>query len=220
MMGLRLILLGPPGAGKGSQAAVLCERYGFPHISTGDMFREAYKKRTPLGVKAHDEYWGRGELVPDDITMGLVRERLSREDCRKAGFLLDGFPRTLPQAEGLDRLLEEMETALDRVFYMKTSKEVILQRLGGRRVCRNCGATYHVVNMPPKTEGRCDVCGGELYQRPDDREETILKRLAVYEEQTAPLIGYYERKGLLSTVNSDTPVQGTHAQITAILDGR
>jgi adenylate kinase len=188
-----------------------------PHISTGDMFREAYKRGTELGRMAHDRYWGRGQLVPDDITVGLVRERLSRDDCLRAGFLLDGFPRTLPQAEMLDDLLAELGQRLDKVIYMKTSKEVILQRLGGRRVCRSCSANYHLVNMPSKVEGRCDACGGELYQRPDDNNETILNRLKVYEEQTAPLIQYYRERGHLATVNSDTPVKGTYAQILEVL---
>jgi adenylate kinase len=214
---MRLILLGPPGAGKGSQAKVLCEKLDAPHIATGDMFREAYKLGTELGIKAHDRYWGKGELVPDDITVGLVKERLTREDCREKGFVLDGFPRTVPQAESLDEMLDKLGQALDRVIYMKTSKEVILQRLGGRRVCRCCGANYHLVNMPPDVEGKCDLCGGELIQRADDNEGTILNRLEVYERQTAPLIEYYERKRQLSTVNSDTPVQGTFEQIMEAL---
>lgn len=213
---MRLILLGPPGAGKGSQAKVLCTEFKIPHISTGDMFREAYKAGTALGVAAHDRYWGRGDLVPDDVTIGLVRERLSRKDCRH-GFLLDGFPRTLPQAEGLDALLGELGQRLERVFYMKTHEDVILQRLGGRRVCRACGATFHAVNVPPKVEGLCDACGGALEQRKDDSEETILNRLKVYETQTAPLIDYYRARGILATVNSDSTVEGTFVQIMRVL---
>lgn len=214
---MRLILLGPPGAGKGSQAKVLCAELGIPHISTGEMFREAYKAGSRLGREAHDRYWGRGNLVPDDVTIGLVRERLSRDDCRRNGFLLDGFPRTLPQAEGLDALCTELGQELDRVVYMNSSQPVILQRLGGRRVCRACGATFHVVNVPPKREGICDACGGELYRRPDDSEETILNRLKVYGEQTAPLVDYYRRRGILAEVNSDTPVEKTFAQIVQVL---
>lgn len=214
---MRLILLGPPGAGKGSQAAVLCDEFHIPHISTGNMFREAYKAGTELGVTAHDRYWGKGDLVPDGVTIGLVRERLSKDDCRSRGFLLDGFPRTLPQAEGLDALLAELGQKLDRVFYMKTHQDVVLQRLGGRRVCKACGANYHVINVPPKKEGVCDACGGELEQRRDDAEETVLNRLKVYLEQTAPLIDYYRARGLLATVNSDAPVQGTFVQIMRVL---
>jgi adenylate kinase len=214
---MRLILLGPPGAGKGSQAKVLCEEFKIPHISTGDMFREAYKAGTELGAAAHDRYWGKGELVPDGITIGLVRERLSRQDCRRHGFLLDGFPRTLPQAEGLDALLAELGQRLDKVFYMKTHQDVILQRLGGRRVCGSCGASFHLINVPPRVEGVCDACGGRLAARADDSEETILNRLRVYEAQTAPLIGHYEARGLLATVNSDAPVQGTFIQIMRVL---
>jgi adenylate kinase len=217
-MGMRLILLGPPGAGKGSQAKVLCEKFNVPHIATGDMFRGAYARKTELGIKAHDEYWGKGELVPDDITVGLVHERLAQDDCRAAGFILDGFPRTVPQAKSLEEIMSGMGQKLDRVIYMKTSKEVILQRLGGRRVCPSCGANYHVVNMPPKVEGTCDNCGARLVQRPDDREETILNRLKVYEKQTAPLIAYFGKNGMLTTVNSDTPVKGTYAQILKVLD--
>ncbi|MCX6354604.1 MAG: adenylate kinase [Candidatus Aureabacteria bacterium] len=214
---MRLILLGPPGAGKGSQAKVLCEKFKTPHISTGDMFRDAYKKGSELGRMAHDRYWGHGALVPDDITIGLVRDRLSQNDCREAGFVLDGFPRTVPQAEGLEKIVGELGQRLDRVIYMKTSQEVILQRLGGRRVCKVCGANYHTINMAPRVDGVCDTCGGALHQRPDDTEETILNRLRVYEAQTAPLVSYYNGKNLLATVNSDTPVQGTYVQVLKVL---
>jgi len=190
---MQLVLLGPPGAGKGTQAVRLAEQLGIPHVSTGDMFRAAVKDGTELGRKAN-EYMEAGALVPDEITIGIVRERLSTSECRP-GFILDGFPRTLPQAEALSDVLDELELELDAVLYLELDDSVVVHRITGRRVCRGCGATYHVDFDPPDREGVCNECGGELYQRDDDAEETVRERLRVYKEQTAPLIDYYEQEG-------------------------
>jgi len=194
-----VILLGPPGSGKGTQAQKMGERYHIPQISTGDILRGAVKERTPLGVEAQG-YMDQGRLVPDEVVVGIVRERLMAPDC-KGGFILDGFPRTLPQAEALDATLQEMKREIDHVISIEVENEELLRRLTGRRTCRNCGAMYHVIFNPPVKEGICDVCGGELYQRDDDQEDTIRARLKVYEEQTAPLIAYYKNKGLLRTID-------------------
>lgn len=198
---MRLILLGPPGAGKGTQAETLVKKLEVPHISTGDMFRKAIKEGTPLGKKAK-EYMDAGQLVPDEVTIGIVKERVAQSDCAK-GFLLDGFPRTVTQAEALSAILQEMETALDAVISIEVPKEKLVSRLTGRRVCKACGATYHLVYNPPSKASVCDACGGELYQRSDDTEETVVNRLNVYEDQTAPLIEYYEGKGLLKKIDGD-----------------
>ncbi|KKM12652.1 adenylate kinase [Clostridiales bacterium PH28_bin88] len=201
---MRLLLMGPPGAGKGTQAEVLTSKLEVPHISTGDMFRKAIKEGTELGRKAK-EYMDAGQLVPDEVTIGIVRERLNEPDCAK-GFLLDGFPRTVPQAEALDRILASTGRGLDAVLNIEVPREKLVDRLTGRRVCRACGATYHVLFNPPKAGGVCDHCGGELYQRSDDTVETVENRLDVYERQTAPLIAYYRDKGLLQSINGDQPI--------------
>lgn len=198
---MNLILLGPPGAGKGTQAKLLSARHGIPHISTGDIFRAAIREGTPLGVRAK-EFLDRGALVPDEIVIGIVTERLGAEDCRR-GFLLDGFPRTLPQAEALDRYLAETGRPLTAAIDLEVGEEILIRRLTGRRVCRACGAPYHVDTNPPREPGRCDRCGGELYQRDDDQPETVAERLRVYEAQTKPLIDYYERRGLLRRIEGD-----------------
>ena len=208
---MRLVLLGPPGAGKGTQAQVLSKDLNIPHISTGDMLREALKAASPLGLEAK-AYMEKGALVPDELVIALVRERLSKSDAKK-GFILDGFPRTPEQAKSLDESLKELKMPLDVVLYFKTSLAVIIARLSGRRVCGQCGKNYHQVNFRPKVEGACDVCGGKLIQRPDDKEETIEKRLKVYEEQTAPLIDYYKRKNTLSEVSGDLDVQELNAEL-------
>ena len=208
---MRLVLLGPPGAGKGTQAQVLSKDLNIPHISTGDMLREALKAASPLGLEAK-AYMEKGALVPDELVIALVRERLSKSDAKK-GFILDGFPRTPEQAKSLDESLKELKMPLDVVLYFKTSLAVIIARLSGRRVCGQCGKNYHQVNFRPKVEGACDVCGGKLIQRPDDKEETIEKRLKVYEDQTAPLIDYYKRKNILSEVSGDLDVKELNAEL-------
>lgn len=192
---LRAVLLGPPGAGKGTQAVRLVEKYEIPHISTGDIFRTNIKEGTELGKKAQ-EYMNAGALVPDELVVDLVKDRLQQDDC-KNGFLLDGFPRTIFQAEKLDEFLSESNLKMDIVINLKVEKEALIKRLTGRRVCKDCGASYHIVNIPPKKEGVCDICGGELIQRKDDNIETVENRINVYEEQTAPLIGYYKEAGSL-----------------------
>lgn len=192
---LRAVLLGPPGAGKGTQAVRLVEKYEIPHISTGDIFRKNIKEGTELGKKAQ-EYMNAGALVPDELVVDLVKDRLQQDDC-KNGFLLDGFPRTIFQAEKLDEFLSESNLKMDIVINLKVEKEALIKRLTGRRVCKDCGASYHIVSIPPKKEGVCDICGGELIQRKDDNIETVENRINVYEEQTAPLIGYYKEAGSL-----------------------
>ena len=202
---MRIVLLGPPGAGKGTQAQVLSKDLNVPHISTGDMLREALKAGSPLGLKAK-AYMEKGALVPDEVVIGLVSERLSKADAKK-GFILDGFPRTPEQAESLDQTLKKLRMPLDLVLYFKTSVTVVIRRLSGRRVCAQCGKNFHLTNFKPKVEGLCDVCGGKLFQRPDDKEETIENRLEVYEHQTKPLIEYYKKKKFLVEVSGDMEVR-------------
>jgi len=201
---VRLILLGPPGAGKGTQSVELSKIYKVPHISTGDILRESVKAGLPLGLKAKS-YMDKGELVPDEVVIGIVAERLKNADTKK-GFILDGFPRTVKQAIGLDEALKNIRSGIDMVIYFQTSDKVAIERLTGRRVCKSCGFNYHVKNMPPKKEGVCDKCGGALYQRPDDNEATVLNRLKVYEEQTKPLVEHYAKKGSLKKVSGDLGV--------------
>ncbi len=194
-----VILLGPPGAGKGTQAVRLAKRLGLAHVASGDLFREAVAAQTPLGQKAQG-YMERGELVPDEIVVAMVLERLAQPDCRR-GAVLDGFPRTVAQAEALEEALSAQRKKVDAVLLVHVPDEVVLERLTGRRICRNCQAPYHMTFNPPVQEGICDRCGGTLYQRDDDREETVRHRLQVYREQTAPLISYYRRKRLLREVD-------------------
>uniref|UniRef100_A0A7C4WJY4 Adenylate kinase n=1 Tax=Geoglobus ahangari TaxID=113653 RepID=A0A7C4WJY4_9EURY len=213
---MNLILLGPPGGGKGTQAKRIVEKYGVPQISTGDMFREAVAKGTELGKKAK-EYMDRGELVPDEIVIGIVKERLAQPDCEK-GFILDGFPRTLKQAEALDEILEEMNKKIDAVINIIVPDEEIIKRIVYRRTCKNCGAVYNLIYSPPKEDNKCDKCGGELYQRDDDKEETVRERLRVYKEQTEPLIDYYKKKGTLYEVDGTKPIDEVWKQIESILE--
>lgn len=212
---MKLVLLGPPGAGKGTQAVKIAEKYHIPHISTGDIFRKNIKEGTPLGKKAQ-EYTAKGELVPDDLVIGLVEDRLTEDDC-KNGFLLDGFPRTVYQAEKFDAYLKEHGQAIDKVLDIDVEKDVLIERMIGRRVCKDCGATYHIKNMPPKKEGVCDVCGGELYQRADDTLETVTNRQQVYLEQTAPLIDYYEKAGNIAHLDGAGALDKVFSDIVAVL---
>jgi adenylate kinase len=195
---VRVAFLGPPGAGKGTQARELAREWGVPHVATGDMLREAVAAGTPLGREAKG-FMDRGALVPDDVIIGMIAERLREPDAR-GGFLLDGFPRTIAQAEGLERLLKDLGQPLERVIYFDVDEPELIRRLTGRRVCRSCGHSFHMVSNPPRRDGVCDVCGGELYQRVDDSEETVRKRLDVYRKQTAPLLDWYAGKDLLGTI--------------------
>jgi len=212
---MNLILLGPPGVGKGTQAKLLIDRFGIPQISTGDILRAAVKELTPMGVKAKG-YMDSGALVPDAVVIGIVEERLAQDDCRK-GFILDGFPRTVPQADALGQVLSGMGKSIDYVVSLSVDKGELLKRLTGRRACSKCCAGYHVDFAPPKVAGVCDACSGELFQREDDKEATILNRLAVYEEQTAPLIAYYDAAGLLRSVDGLGAVEVVQAEIVGIL---
>jgi adenylate kinase len=214
---VNLVLMGLPGAGKGTQAEKIVEEYGIPHISTGDMFRAAMKEGTELGLKAKS-YMDKGELVPDEVTIGIVRERLSKNDCAK-GFLLDGFPRTVPQAEALENILADLERKIDYVINIDVNKDILMERLTGRRICKNCGATYHLVFNPPAKEGICDRCGGELYQRADDNAETVQNRLEVNIKQSQPLLDFYEEKGYLRTLNGQRDISVVFAEIKQLLRG-
>jgi adenylate kinase len=200
-----LILLGPPGAGKGTQAAFLAEARGLAHIATGNMFREAMRSGSEVGQQAK-AYYDRGELVPDELTIRMLLERLAQPDCA-GGCMLDGFPRNLEQAKALDSALAERGQAVDQVAYIRVGEEELIERLGGRWTCRRCGAVYHQQNSPPATAGRCDQCGGELYQRSDDQPETVRRRLTVYFRDTAPLVEYYRQRGKLAEVDGGQDIE-------------
>lgn len=212
---LYIVMLGAPGAGKGTQARLLSEALGVPQVSSGDIFRENLKNETPLGLLAK-KYMESGVLVPDDVTINMVMERLGRPDCAN-GAVLDGFPRTLAQADALDKALQAAGRRISVVLLLEVSDEAVIERLAGRRVCRDCQAMYHVVFSPPQVEGRCDKCGGELYRRPDDDPETVRNRLFVYYKQTAPLIGFYYAHGVLVSLNGDRAIEEVQADLLAAI---
>ncbi|CAG9622200.1 adenylate kinase [Sutcliffiella rhizosphaerae] len=215
---MNLVLMGLPGAGKGTQAERIVEKYNIPHISTGDMFRAAMKEETELGLKAKS-FMDQGQLVPDEVTIGIVRERLQKEDCNE-GFLLDGFPRTVPQAEALEQLLGELGRSIDFVINVNVDQSILMERLTGRRICKDCGSTYHLVFNPPAKDGVCDKCGGELYQRADDNEETVGNRLEVNVKQSKPLLDFYESKGYLRNIDGQQAIDKVFADIKELLGGR
>ena len=212
---MQLILMGPPGAGKGTQAAELVKKFSIPQISTGDMFRAAVKEGTELGKKAA-ECMKTGALVPDEVTVGIVKERLSKSDCAN-GFILDGFPRTVDQADALEKILSGLNLKLDRVLNIHVPAEDLIERAVGRRICKGCGATYHVKFNPSKVENVCDNCSGELYQRADDNAETMKNRLSVYEESTRPLIEYYKKAGKYTEIDGRQPIAKVTADLEAAL---
>ena len=215
---MRLVLLGAPGAGKGTQAKKLIEKYGIPQISTGDLLRAAVAAGTQLGREAKS-FMDKGELVPDRVVLGMVAERLKQDDCKK-GYILDGFPRNTAQAEALDTMLRELKMPLNAALSVDVPKEDLMKRLTGRRTCRSCNQMYNVHFSPSKKERVCDKCGGELYQRDDDREETIRKRLDVYDAQTAPLIDYYRKAGILKSVSGTGDINAIFKEVCAILEGK
>ncbi|WP_066502395.1 adenylate kinase [Abyssisolibacter fermentans] len=214
---MRLILLGPPGAGKGTQASGIVKKYNIPHISTGDIFRKNIKEGTELGIKAK-EYMNKGLLVPDELVVAIVKDRLVQDDCKK-GFLLDGFPRTVAQADALDIELKNLKYNLDKVINIEVSKDELIKRAVGRRICKECGGTYHLIFNPSKTEGVCDECGGELYQRKDDNEETVTKRIEEYLNKTQPLINYYEKQDKIVNIDGKQDIDKVYEDILKALGG-
>ncbi|MED4456303.1 adenylate kinase [Metabacillus fastidiosus] len=214
---MNLVLMGLPGAGKGTQAERIVESYEIPHISTGDMFRAAIKEETELGLQAKS-FMDKGELVPDEVTIGIVRERLGKNDCEK-GFLLDGFPRTVAQADALEGILEDLDKKIDYVINIDVNKDILMDRLTGRRICKQCGSTYHLVFNPPAVDGVCDKCGGELYQRADDNEETVANRLEVNLKQTEPLLSFYREKGYLRNINGEQDIHKVFEDVKKLLEG-
>ena len=212
---MKIIMLGAPGAGKGTQAKMIAEKYGVPHVSTGDIFRANIKNGTQLGMEAK-KYMDQGLLVPDELTVRILLDRVAQDDC-KNGYVLDGFPRTIPQAQVLDEALTKLGDKIDYAIDVDVPDENIIRRMSGRRACLTCGATYHIEHIPPKKEGICDKCGSELVLRDDDKPETVKNRLAVYHEQTQPLIDFYEKKGVLRTADGTLPMEEVFAAITGIL---
>ena len=213
---MKIIMLGAPGAGKGTQAKMIAEKFGIPHISTGDIFRANIKNGTELGKKAK-EFMDKGQLVPDELTVEILLDRVANDDC-KNGYVLDGFPRTIPQADVLDKELTKLGDKVDFAINVDVPDENIVRRMSGRRACLKCGATYHIEHIPPKTEGICDKCGSELVQRDDDKPETVQNRLSVYHEQTQPLIEYYEKKNILKSVDGTKDMQEVFSDIVNILN--
>lgn len=213
---MKIILLGPPGAGKGTQAKSISNKYSVPHISTGDIFRYNISNGTPLGIEAK-KYLDKGHLVPDELTIDIIKDRLKQDDC-KNGFLLDGYPRTVNQAEALETLLKDLGTKLDTALLIKVPKSFIIDRMTGRRVCKACGASYHIKFNPTKEECICDLCGGETYQRADDNEDTVSERLEIYDAQTQPLIEYYSNKNLLAEVDGTQTIDKVFEDIVDILE--
>ncbi|MBC8214792.1 MAG: adenylate kinase [Candidatus Marinimicrobia bacterium] len=213
---MKMILVGPPGVGKGTQAKYLVEKYSIPQISTGDMLRANIRKNTQMGIEAQ-KFMNAGKLVPDDVILGMMKNRLQEDDC-KNGYILDGFPRTIPQARGLDKLLTEMNENLDVVLVITVANEEVIKRLSSRRSCKNCGAVYNLMFDPPKTEGICNQCNGELYQRDDDKPETITKRLEIYSRQTEPLVDFYTKQNLVKSVIGLGTIQEVKNNISSILN--
>ena len=212
---MKIIMLGAPGAGKGTQAKQIAAKYNIPHVSTGDIFRANIKEGTALGMEAKS-YMDKGQLVPDELTVKILLDRVAKDDC-KNGYVLDGFPRTIPQAEVLDEAVSKLNESIDYAINVDVPDENIVKRMSGRRACLKCGATYHIVNVPPKAEGICDVCGEKLVIRDDDKEETVKARLKAYHDQTQPLIEYYSKKGILKEVDGTQDVNKVFDDITAIL---
>ena len=213
---MNIILMGLPGAGKGTQAAEIVKQFPIPHISTGDMFRKAIKDETNLGKEAKS-YMDRGELVPDEVTVGIVKERISEDDAKK-GFLLDGFPRTIDQAESLSQIMSELDREIDAVINIEVPEEELMNRLTGRRICEKCGTTYHLVFNPPKVDGICDIDGGKLYQREDDNPETVSNRLSVNVKQSKPILEYYNEKGVLKNIDGSKDIEEVTNDVIDILD--
>ena len=216
-MPVKIILLGPPGAGKGTQAKSISNKYSIPHISTGDIFRKNISENTPLGIEAKS-YMGNGQLVPDEVTINMVKDRLQQEDC-KQGYLLDGFPRTVSQAEALQDFLDSRNESLDTALLIEVPRDFILERMTGRRVCPSCGASYHI-KFNPAANGKCELCGSDVVQRKDDTEETVKERLDVYEKQTQPLIDFYKDKNLLSTVDGTQAINKVFESICKVLGNK
>ena len=214
-MDMRLILLGPPGAGKGTQAKLLAEKFNIQQISTGDILRQAVKNKTKMGLKAKS-YMDQGKLVPDNVVIGIIKDRLDNADCSK-GFILDGFPRTIQQAESLSQALKQMEIDIDHLIDIEIDFDYLIQRLTGRWTCRECGEGYHKMSNPPKKKGVCDKCDGELYQRDDDKEETIQKRFEVYRKETEPLKDYYQKNGKLNAIKGEGGIQEIFSRITNLI---